>query len=48
MAFFIFINLFLIAGFVILDLFYGHLLNTAKMNNRRLKLIEYKLNESRR
>lgn len=40
-----FIYLFLIISFLLLDRIYKQNLNKVKKNNKRLKLIEYKLNK---
>ncbi len=40
-----FIYLFLIISFLLLDWIYKQNLNKVKKNNKRLKLIEYKLNK---
>lgn len=40
-----FIYLFLIMSFLLLDWIYKQNLNKVKKNNKRLKLIEYKLNK---
>ncbi len=42
---FILIYLFLIISFLLLDWIYKQNLNRVKKNNKRLKLIEYKLNK---
>ncbi len=47
MIFLIFINFLIIVAFIFLDIFYKQALNKVKINNKRLKFIEYKLNKSR-